>query len=274
MKYMTFNSSCSYAGLANLLSIYGIDTEDRQIALEMGLPFLFDIEDGCYCSGPMLQGKKWFDLYLKSHGFEWIEREINRDSLGNELRGVKAAMIGIKVNESSKHAVIFTRMDGDRFSLLNNKWKHSEEPDFFLLSDDDLRRRVDETVIVGTLSSFPCKEGKRGALYANSISVLHSLKKDISSFCSAEKNVQELRLSMNTLFRAILLDGITMLDLLGEQELYQRLKVIQGQYMTALKEGRALKLEQTIDLPALLSAIDEYAGLSGLLGDSPFTPAF
>ena len=64
MKYMTFNSSCSYAGLANLLSFYGIDIEDRKIALEMDLPFLFDCEDGCYVSGPMLQGEKWFNLYL------------------------------------------------------------------------------------------------------------------------------------------------------------------------------------------------------------------
>ena len=55
VKYMTFNSSCSYAGVANLLSFYGIDTDDRTIALEMGLPFFFDCEDGCYSSGPMLQ---------------------------------------------------------------------------------------------------------------------------------------------------------------------------------------------------------------------------
>ena len=45
MKYMTFNSSCSYAGLANLLSFYGVDIEDREIALQMGLPFLFDYMD-------------------------------------------------------------------------------------------------------------------------------------------------------------------------------------------------------------------------------------
>ena len=64
MKYMTFNSSCSYAGLANLLSFYGIDTEDRKIALDMDLPFLFDCKDGYYSSGPMLQGGKWFNLYL------------------------------------------------------------------------------------------------------------------------------------------------------------------------------------------------------------------
>ena len=40
-KYMTFNSSCSYAGLANMLLRYGVDTQDREIARDMKLPFLF-----------------------------------------------------------------------------------------------------------------------------------------------------------------------------------------------------------------------------------------
>ena len=55
MKYMTFNSSCAYAGVANLLELEGMEAEDRQIALDMGLPFLFSFQDGAYCSGPMLQ---------------------------------------------------------------------------------------------------------------------------------------------------------------------------------------------------------------------------
>ena len=40
MKYMTFNSSCAYAGLANMLEKKGIDVEDYEIALEMKLPFM------------------------------------------------------------------------------------------------------------------------------------------------------------------------------------------------------------------------------------------
>lgn len=57
MKYMSFNSSFSYTGLANILLLNGVDTEDREIALEMQLPYLFAKEDGVYRSGPLLQGK-------------------------------------------------------------------------------------------------------------------------------------------------------------------------------------------------------------------------
>lgn len=35
MKYMTFNSSCSYAGVANMLDQYSVDTNDRSIAMGM-----------------------------------------------------------------------------------------------------------------------------------------------------------------------------------------------------------------------------------------------
>ncbi|MCD8143515.1 MAG: hypothetical protein LUD83_09635 [Clostridiales bacterium] len=41
MKYMTFPSSCTFAGVANLLAFAGVDTSDREIALGMGLPYLF-----------------------------------------------------------------------------------------------------------------------------------------------------------------------------------------------------------------------------------------
>ena len=55
-KYMHFNSSCSYATLAMMVSEYGIETEDVNIALEMGLPWLFAKEDDVFLAGPNLQG--------------------------------------------------------------------------------------------------------------------------------------------------------------------------------------------------------------------------
>ncbi len=70
MKYMTFNFSCSYAGVANMLEQYGIDTDDRSIAMGMKLPYLFAYENGVYMAGPMLQSAAWFNLYLNPIGFE------------------------------------------------------------------------------------------------------------------------------------------------------------------------------------------------------------
>ena len=71
----------------------------------------------------------------------------------------------------------------------------------------------------------------------------------------------DIRLSMNTLFRAILLDGITMLDLIGETQISQKLKIVQGQFMNAVKENQPLQLDQYLDMALLYSAITEYSNL-------------
>lgn len=261
MKYMTFNSSCSYAGLANLLSFYGVDTEDRKIALEMGLPFLIEYEDGCYLSGPMLQSEKWFNLYLKSVGYIMTEKEVRKEQLCNYLRNLQYAMLGIYVSERNKHAVIYTGMKDGKFCMLNNKWEHVDEPDTLLLSEQELLQRVGEIVMVAVLNKTACETVKIGSLLEHSISVLRMLRKDISTFCSQEKSAMDIRLSMNTLFRAILLDGLTMLDLIGENTIIQKLKIVQSQFMKAVKENKPLQLDQYLDMPLLNAAIEEYINL-------------
>ncbi len=261
MKYMTFNSSCSYAGLANLLSFYGIDTEDRTIALEMGLPLFFDCEDGCYLAGPMLQGAKWFNLYLKPIGYTLTEQEVNRAQLCNSLRHLQYAMLGIHVSTGNKHAVIYTGMQDGRFCMLNNKWERSAEPDTLLLSEQELLQRVDAIVTVGVLHKTASETVKAEGLIQHSIAVLQSLANDIAAFCAQERSAMDFRLSMNTLFRAILLDGITMLDLIGETQIRQKLKVVQGQLMSAVKEDKPLQLDQRLDMALLNSAIQDYISL-------------
>ena len=87
MKYMHFLSSCSYAGLANLLEDVGIDTEDVSIAVSICLPWLLGREEnkgkiGKYSAGAMLQGKEWFDLYLKPLGWRFAETRYEKREIG------------------------------------------------------------------------------------------------------------------------------------------------------------------------------------------------
>lgn len=261
MKYMTFNSSCSYAGLANLLSFYGVNTEDRKIALEMGLPFLFEYENGCYLSGPMLQSEKWFNLYLKTIGYTMTEKEVDKEQICAYLHNLQYAMLGIHVSERNKHAVIYTGMKDGKFCMLNNKWEHADEPDTLLLSEQELLQRVDEIVMVAVLDETACETVKTESLLEHSVSVLQALGKDIATFCSQEKSAMDIRLSMNTLFRAILLDGLTMLDLIGESTISPKLKIVQGQFMNAVKENKPLQLDKRLDIPMLNAAISEYIDL-------------
>lgn len=261
MKYMTFNSSCSYAGLANLLAFFGVDTEDREIALAMKLPYMFDHEDGRYQAGPMLQGEKWYNLYLRPIGYAWQERTISRAELCAALRQAGHAMFGIRISEKSKHAVIFSGMRGNQFVLLNNKWEHSAEPDTLLLPENELLRRTDEVVVVGHLEKRKSAPAQLTEPLRRSVIVLRALIRDMQQYCAEEKSPAELRQSMNTLFRPILLDGITMLDLLGEAALSRKLKAVQAQLLSALKQNEPIKLAQSLDLPLLTEAMTEYAAL-------------
>ena len=80
MKHMHFKASCSYAALAAIMELNGVDTEDYKIALEIKLPWLFSKEDGAYISGPMLQRAKWFNLWLAPRGYRLVEEIVERGS--------------------------------------------------------------------------------------------------------------------------------------------------------------------------------------------------
>lgn len=261
MKYMTFNSSCSYAGLANLLSFHGIDTEDRVIALKMGLPYLFAYEDGQYLSGPMLQGAKWFNLYLNPLGLTLSERSLSREEVCPYLQANPPAMLGLRVSPESKHAVIYTGQKDGLYQFLNNKRQNSPEPETLSLTESDLLSRLDEQAVVGALErTAPTPVNYRPYL-EKSVLVLQDLEREINAFCTQEQFPDSLRGSMNNLFRPILLDGMTMLELLEETEIAEPLRIIRTQLLSAIRADHPVVLHQALDMPQLNAAIVQYQKL-------------
>lgn len=257
MKYMTFNSSCSYAGLANLLALQGLETEDRTIALDMGLPYLFAFEDGRYLAGPMLQGKRWFDLFLLPRGFVMMEETVRREDVCAFLQDNGPAMLGLRVSPKSKHAVIYAGHREGCFRFLNNKRRDSEEPDFLDLSPQELIERLDESVTVGTVVPTASENIELRPLLSASLETLERLREELLAFCCREPGPQEIREAMDPLFRALLLDGVTMLELLEEQEVRGMLRILQDQLLTAVREKTALRM----DLALLEKAAGEYMAL-------------
>ena len=259
MKYMTFNSSCSYAGLANLLSHYGIDTEDRTIALKMDLPYLFAYEDGQYLSGPMLQGAKWFNIYLHPIGFTFTEHQLSREGAGPYLRAHSPAMLGLHVTPKSKHAVICTGSREGKYDFLNNKHQTSPAPETLHLTESELLSRLDETVTIGVLKrTEPVTVNLRPYL-EQSLNTIRSLQSELTAFCSREQSLTARQQAMETLFRPILLDGVTMLELLEEERLASSLRTVRTQFMNTVKEARILSSH--LDMSLLTNAITEYSQL-------------
>ena len=261
MKYMTFNSSCSYAGVANMLECYGVNVEDRQIALGMKLPYLFSREDSIYCSGPMLQSAEWFNLYLKPRGFFMTETKLFKEEVCLFLRETRPAMLGLGVSAGGKHAVVYTEAEGDRFRFLNNKHKSSPDPEVIYLTQEELLSLLSDSVSVAVLQEgLPTPVDLR-PYFQESADILLQLKRDIKAFCSRQQTPQSFRAARDTLFRAILLDGITMLELLGNEEPLQTLKSVQKEFLAALKENKSLVPADRLSLNRLECAIDAYREL-------------
>ena len=262
MKYMTFNSSCSYAGLANMLSAFGIETEDRDIALQMGLPYYFAYEDGAFLAGPSLQSAKWFNLYLNPRGFELIEQFVPKSEVPGYLRSVKNAMLGVRVETAGKHAVVYTGTDSDSFRFLNNKWSHDPSAESFLLSEEALLQSVDDPCVIATLHSVTPRSISADDQLKTSYSTLEQYRQDLHRICDKTRPIGELRSLLNPLFRALFLDGITMLTLLGENQLVAQLSSAQCALLHALRSDAAqLRLSDYLDMDTVDASITQYQSL-------------
>lgn len=261
MKYMTFNSSCAFAGVANMLLPWGVDVEDRQIALGMKLPYLFDWEDGVYSAGPMLQTSKWFNLYLNPLGYAMTETAVRRSDAADFLSRCAMAMLGLRVSQGQKHAVVFVGMENEAFQFINNKWRNSDAPERLSFSREALTERLDDTVMVATIGKAPVTAPPPRERYLRSCQVLERYKIDARDFCRVKREPEALAAAMNSLFRATLLDGITMLELIGQDELAESFRRIQRPFLGAVREGRPVILSEKLDMPAWLAAIDAYIAL-------------
>lgn len=256
MKYMHFRASCSYAALANLLELQGYDTEDTIIALEMELPKLFSKEDGAFLSGPMLQGAKWFNLWLVPHGFTILETAISKNSLCQELNTGGAAMLGIQT-PYGKHAVVFTEYDGE-YHFRNPTYEDSKENTKLSLSEEDLIFAVDEEIIIGRIQAAPLQKVDLIPFRESSATILQENVDAIACFAQAEHPQEEYLAVLNMLFRPLLLDGITMMELAGQKDLAEKLRSLQGHLMTFLRGDCSGKLSDTLSLSDLQLAAKDY----------------
>lgn len=263
MKYMHFNSSCSYASIANLLYLDRIDTEDFVIALAIDLAYLLVKDGASYLAGTMLQSKEIFDIYLNPLGYELIEENYDKDEVLKILESAdKNYMLGANIAQGNKHAIIFKEYKGNEFRFINNKYDDSDEPDEFLWTAEELKERLDEKTYLAHIEKCDAKDVDMEEPLLKSIKNLGELKKDIINFSKRVITKEELRESMNTLFRAALLDLVTMFILIEEDKLMKRTKKLQKEYINVIKKGKeSLVLEKEMNISGLVDVLNEWERL-------------
>ena len=260
---MTFNSSCSYAGIANMLEQYEINTSDRSIALAMKLPYLFFYCDGVYLSGTRLQSAEWFNLYLNPIGYELIEKIIPVEEVTRYLKLQKTAMLGISVKNGGKHAIVYTGMESNQFIFLNNKWEKEESPEKLQFTEDEIKAKLDSLVMIATLNKvYPTKVNFVDKL-RDSITILQKNLEDIIELCYTKETIEVLRSQLNKLFRPLFLEGISMLNMIEETELANDFESLQQELLATLKQdsNHIIFLKDYISIDKLKISVEKYIGL-------------
>ena len=168
-------------------------------------------------AGAMLQSKEWFDLYLRPRGFSYIEKSIPRRSVTDVLS--PGLMLGIRLSPQSKHAVVFTEKEKNKFIFLNNKWETSSESDMYIFSEEELLEKLSEDVIVGCLERDEIKKTNLYPFFNESLATWKQLREELLEFVSAFATPKEIQKSRDRLFRPLLVDGLAMMKLLKQREL-------------------------------------------------------
>lgn len=240
MNYMSFNRSCSYTCLAYMIGGYGLNYTDKDIAIEMKLAYLFynDSKNNEYLSGAMLQGKRWFDLFLNRHSFEFIEDEYKKTAALSVIKNSnRKLMVGINL-KTGKHAMVYCPSEAQRFRFFNPHYENDGAVDFFDYSEQELLDLLDDEVTIGYINHNPRITGPELELYDHSKGYLDRYVVDIIKFCSIEHTLDEIREVKESLFAGLLLSPIPLLEFEGETELVDCIKKLQADFINALRQTK------------------------------------
>ncbi len=261
MKHMHFNSSCSYTALAMLLEEKGINTEDTDIALEIGLPWIFDKTEESFITGPNLQGAEWFDIYLNPRGLKMIEEYVEKEDVPDYLVKRGNCMLGIRLpGNKGKHAIVFYRYDGS-FYFYNPVRAGSVETTEIVFSKEELLQSLDQKTMVGRLAEYTKIQPDMQQILKKSVSVLRENLDAVIEFCKTVHEPSEYKETMDKLFRSIFLDGISMLEIAGENELAEDFRKLQKKYLQFLRGDMSTALADTISLDTLRECVEKYIKL-------------
>jgi len=213
-----------------MIGDYGLEYTDKDIAIEMNLAYLFynDTKNNEYLSSAMLQGKRWFDLFLNRHSLEFVENKYNKvDAITIIKKSVRKLMIGMNL-KTGKHAMVYCPSDKKSFRFFNPHYEKDGAPDFIVYSYKELLDLLDDEITIGYIVHNPEIVSPELELYDHSIGYLDKYVVDIIEFCSVEHTIEEIMEVRESLFAGLLLAPISLLDFEKENEIHCRKKVAHG----------------------------------------------
>ena len=120
---------------------------------------------------------------------------------------------------------------------------------------------MDDVIVVGTLTRTEPKAIDYNPLFRNSASVLRNCLSDIEAYSRIVHDPSEYPVMMDKLFRALLLDGISMLELAGETTLARGFSDVQKQFIAFMKGTRSVLISDVVAMDKLFDMTRNYIGL-------------
>lgn len=260
MKFMTFNSSCTYCCLANMLLDFNIDIEDYQIVIGIGLPYIimYDDKSMSFLCGSSLQDKNIFNLYLEPKGLLFIDELLERKKAMQKMKtSKKKYIIGLN-NGKQKHAHVFLRYDGSNFLFLNPHRINDGETDYLILNEHQLSKMLDDELFIGHIVKTSIKKERDYFLHRNSINVLDSYKIKIQQFSFKKQSIEDIKNNREPLLRAFAIDLLSMMEIIEDDELLILLKQFQKDCLALFKVNENTIPSEIIDLNNFFLIIDLY----------------
>lgn len=186
MKYMTFPSSCSFCCIANMLEIYNIEKEDKDIVIESMLPYIFfyDENEDCFSTGAMLQRNQDYNRFLKKYDLELLTKDVLKENCIQSLNQHIPCMIGLK-GEFGKHAMIYNGHIQNKYKFLNPHRKEDGQEDYLYFSKEELYDKIDQNNFIAYLSKSNKKMDESNML-KQSLYALDRYKLKMNTFVGKE----------------------------------------------------------------------------------------
>lgn len=257
-KYMHANSSCSYCAISYMVQDFDIDVTDIDIAKEINLPLMFEKNNSQYNSGFMLQSKKWFDLFLNPRGLELKGLTFDKNSAVAFFKENKNVMIGLKTPQG-KHAVVLNGYKDGCFRFFNPTHEGSGEEECLVLNEEALINSLDNKLSVARIVSHEKKSVDLKTNIVESISALSFYKNDLETFIENNTARDSYRNNLD-LFRPLLLDGLTMMEIASENSLLPLIEQAQKQLLSFIR-GLDENLNQNEFLASIIQIIDYWKNI-------------
>jgi len=267
MKYMTFNNSCFFAAIANLLEDIGIHVSDKDIVIGSLVPYFFKYDKNSqqFSSGYEVQELDIINDYLKQYIVKIIEKKYFKGSVIEKKRKLiqnisettshKIVSLKLTNNDNKWHATIFTGVVNEEYIFVNMRREDDEAIEIRLKYDELINKLADNVQFawLERIEKFDVLDRKK--YLDESIVTLLKYKNMIFDYSEEEKSLSSRLESRDALFRPLLLNYVDMASITHEKELYENIMILQRQYLNSFQVDGKVKLSSYLDMLLLKKCI-------------------